>query len=331
MKASGKIDFVLPWVDGNDPLWRNRFAEYADKNGDSRNIRFRDWELLRYWFRGVEKYASWFRNVYFITSGELPEWLNLDNPKLRWIKHKDYIPEKYLPTFSANTIEMNLHRLEGLSEYFVYFNDDTFVTCPIKESLFFYKDLPCDMAVMTAKPTSGGIIHMAINDLNVIDAHFNKHKAIKSNLNKWFSLKYGKGLISNLLLYPWIEFSGFLDPHLPNAFLKSTLNKIWEAEPVLLDKTCISKFRTSDDVNQWLIRYWQLAEGNFYPMNKLRDSFCTDITDSNMTSICKAIVEQKYDMVCLNDSNNIDNFENIREKLKNYFETILPEKSSFEK
>ena len=331
MNKESYIDFVLPWVDGSNSVWKERFAQYSGLEGDSQNIRFRNWDLLHYWFRSIEKFTPWVRYVYFITSGELPEWVNLNHPKLRWIKHEDYIPAKYLPTFSANTIEMNLHRIEELSEHFVYFNDDMFVTGPVKESFFFYKGLPCDSAVMSAKPADGGIIHMAINDIGVLNKHFDKHKAIKKNPFKWFNFKYGRGLISNILLYPWMSFSGFVDPHVPNAFLKSVLLNIWEKESALLDRTCMGKFRTNEDVNQWLIRYWQLAEGRFHPVDRLKNSLCTDITDGNMEFIRHIITNKIYTMICLNDSNDIHNFEKTKLELHRSFELLLPEKSGYEK
>ena len=331
MGKTEKIDFVIPWVDGTNPEWQSRFTKYTQTDGDSRPIRFRNWDLLKYWFRGVEKYAPWFNNIYFITSGEFPEWLNLNHPKLHWVKHEDYIPKEYLPTFSANTIEMNLHRIGNLSEHFVYFNDDTFLSKPINKEIFFKKELPCDCAIMTAKPVSGGIIHMAINDLNVLDSHFSKRKVINKSFFKWFNLRYGKGLINNILLYPWKQFPGFIDPHLPNAFLKSTLATIWEKEPELLAQTSKTKFRTNNDVNQWLIRYWQLAEGKFHPVNKLKHSLCTDISDNNIQQICDTITSRKYNLICLNDGNDIHNFEILKSRLQESFETILPDKSLFEK
>jgi hypothetical protein len=54
-----------------------------------------------------------------------------------FVKHEDYIPKEYLPTFNANTIELNFHRIKELSEHFVYFNDDTFITNYMNESDFF--------------------------------------------------------------------------------------------------------------------------------------------------------------------------------------------------
>lgn len=42
------------------------------KNIDNRVIRYRDWENLKYWFRGVETFAPWVNKVYFITYGHIP-------------------------------------------------------------------------------------------------------------------------------------------------------------------------------------------------------------------------------------------------------------------
>src|SRR5699024_8846127 len=144
-KMSEKIDFVLTWVDGNDPDWQKVKNQYTVKDlGDNRDIRFRDWDNLQFWFRGVENFTPWVNKVHFVTWGHIPKWLNINHPKLNIVYHHDYIPEKYLPTFSSHVIELNLHRIKGLSDRFVYFNDDTFITKTMKESDFFISGLPCD-------------------------------------------------------------------------------------------------------------------------------------------------------------------------------------------
>ena len=75
------IDFVIPWVDGEDPAWRRQFLAVRRAEGaDASEIRFRDWRNLRYWFRGVERLAPWVRRIHFITWGHLPAWLNTDRP-----------------------------------------------------------------------------------------------------------------------------------------------------------------------------------------------------------------------------------------------------------
>ncbi|MBR6908270.1 hypothetical protein IKN40_07520 [bacterium] len=87
----------------------------------------------------MEKFTPWVNNVFFVTCGHYPSWLNLNHPKLKFIKHEDYIPKEYLPTFCSHTIELNFHRIKELSEHFVYFNDDTFIINHMRESDFFEK------------------------------------------------------------------------------------------------------------------------------------------------------------------------------------------------
>ena len=141
-----EIDFVIPWVDGSDPAWQKERCQYDPKAGSSNgtnDARFRDWDLLRYWFRAVEKYAPWVHKIYFVTWGHLPVWLNTDHEKLVIVNHRDYIPAEFLPTFNANTIELNFHRIPGLAEQFVYFNDDMFLGKPVQPEDFFRKAPGC--------------------------------------------------------------------------------------------------------------------------------------------------------------------------------------------
>lgn len=327
-----RIDIVLPWVDGTDPEWLVQYNRYTQKsnNGDSQAIRYRDWGLLKYWFRAIEEFMPWVNKVHFITAGHVPDWLNLNHDKINWIKHSDFIPLEYLPTFSANTIELNLHRIKDLSEQFIYFNDDIYVLRPLKKTYFFKNGLPRDYAVMTAKPSDGGIIHMAINDLDVIDRNFNKRKQILSNISKWFALCYGKGLINNLLLLPWRDFSGFIDPHMPNSFLKSIIEEVWQKEYEVLDRTCRQKFRTSDDVNQWLFRYWQLAKCQFYPINKKEDVICLDILPNTIDGLRFLLEDSKLKMLCLNDSDAIIDYGYMQSEIKRIFESRFLKKSCFE-
>ena len=75
-----KIDFVLPWVDGSDSAWIKQRNEYLGiKNDQTQDSRFRDWENLQYWFRGVEKFAP---------------WVNTVPPKLTVVKQEEYIAKQ---------------------------------------------------------------------------------------------------------------------------------------------------------------------------------------------------------------------------------------------
>ena len=137
------VDAVIIWVDGNDPDWQAQMSKYRhETSADDRIVRYRDMGFLKYLFRGIEMYAPWIRMIHFITCGQKPEWLNCNAPKLHLISHSDYIPAEYLPTFNSHTIELNFHRIEELSERFVYFNDDHFLISETAQDDFFHNGLP---------------------------------------------------------------------------------------------------------------------------------------------------------------------------------------------
>ena len=144
---NNKIDFVILWVDGNDENWLKEKNKYLHLEGDMQENRFRDCNNLKYLFRGIEKYANYVNKVFFITWGHVPKWLNVKNKKLRIVKHEEFIPNKYLPTFNSNVIEMNLHRIKDLSEQFILFNDDLFILNKLEPSYFFQNGKPKDMYI----------------------------------------------------------------------------------------------------------------------------------------------------------------------------------------
>lgn len=328
------IDFVLPWVDGADPAWREEKARYAaaqatDVDGKWRgDSRYRDWDLLRYWFRGVEAFAPWVNRIWFVTWGHLPPWLNADHPKLRVVRHEDYIPAAYLPTFSSHTIELNLHRIEGLAEQFVYFNDDTFLTAPTAPTDFFRNGMPCDTSVLLPVTLTQNGTRAEINDLYVINDRFEKRAVMRQRPGQWYSPKYGRLLLRTLLLTPFRLFPGFYISHLPCAYRKQTFADVWSSVPDVLDETCQHRFRTTTDVNQWLFEYWQFCTG-IVPRSPDFGRYYEG--QAELERMCADIQAQKYRMVCCNDAPDIEDFEAAAASLRSAFDAILAQKSSFEK
>lgn len=332
-----KIDFVIPWVDGNDPEWKAEKALYqTEKIDDSNSVnRFRDWGLLPYWFRAVEKYTPWVNKIYFITWGHIPQFLDTANPKLRIINHRDFVPEEYLPTFSSHTIEVNIHRIEELGEYFVYFNDDMFMLRPMPETSFFCDKLPCTYGGEYPIELVGKIDiwqHAAVNDLGVVNAHFDKRRQVKRFGKKYRSSLYrwqdNVRTLAAETLFP-NEFTGFRNLHAPAAYLKQTFKEVWKAEPELLHTTSQCRFRRADGVNQWVFLWWQIASGNFSPA--IIDNIVNSVDENSINDMCSIIESQSHDMICINDPEHDVNFEFLSERLKKAFMTILPDKSSFEK
>lgn len=330
------IDFVVLWVDGNDPVWQAEKAKYQGRTLDDSNSanRFRDWGLMPYWFRAVEKFTPWVRKIHFVTCGHVPAFLDLDHPKLHHVKHTDFLPSEVLPTFSSHAIEMNMHQIPGLAEHFVYFNDDMFLLRPMPETDFFRDGLPCTYGGEYPIELVGEIgiwQHAAVNDLGVINAHFDKRTQVKQFGGKYANRAYRwqDNIHTKAVekLFP-DYFTGFRNLHAPAAYRKSTFEAVWNAEPELLRRTTSHRFRSADDVNQWVCLWWQIASGQFAPFNTDNVVSCAD--ESTMDELCRIIHTQSHDMLCINDPEKPVDFEALSARLRGAFVEILPEKSEFE-
>ena len=321
-----KIDAVILWVDGADIAWRNQMAKYSGPKTSFDDNRFRDWGLLKYWFRSVEKNAPWINKIHFITWGHVPEWLDETNPKLNIVKHDDFIPKKYLPTFNSNAIELNIHRIKDLSERFILFNDDVFLLNSVTEEDFFKNGMPRDVLIEAPIiPNEDVFYRTMFNNLAVINDHYDKDLIISRR--GYYSLKYGKYIFSS-----WVEshhrgFVGFMNQHITTSFLKRSFEKLWEIEPKKCDETCLSKFRSDKNITQYLIRYMQLLDGSFIPR---KIGFGSSVELRNDLDY-ESLLHGKEKVLCLNDSDPKIDFDSEREKLIRQFEKKFPEKSSYEK
>lgn len=329
MTSNPEIDFVIVWVDGSDPEWqaqRMKYSEEEDLSLNQNEARYRDWGLLRYWFRSVEKYSPWVRKIHFVTSGQRPEWLNIHNEKLFVVNHKDFIPAGYLPTFSSFPIELNLHRIEGLAEQFVYFNDDMFVSAPVKPTDFFYKGLPRDIAIRNI-PMLYEIGHNNLNCINLINREFEFHRQFKKYFFKWINFRYGVHLFRSFFFLPFTEFTGAKNSHVANSYLKETYKEVWNKYGYELDKTCRHRFRCSQDLLQWVFKYWQLVSGKFYPQ-WIGYGKAYGIQD--IRRVENDVTRRRYKLLCLQDCENVDDIGDIKDAVISIFQKEFPEKSSFE-
>ncbi|KAJ5719690.1 hypothetical protein N7493_007268 [Penicillium malachiteum] len=156
----GPIDAVYTWVNGSDPEWKaerdfwyrcwlqdsdgarqnlNNVPSMSDKNDDgaSDDNHYRDNDELRYSIRSLEKYAPWIHKIYIVTNGQVPSWLNREDLRVKIVTHSEIFENSsHLPVFSSSAIESHLDRIPGLSDYFLYFNDDIFLGAPVEPDDF---------------------------------------------------------------------------------------------------------------------------------------------------------------------------------------------------
>ena len=334
-----KIDFVVTWLDSTDPVWQKEYECYKDQSkGEKSAARFRDMNIFMFLFRSVEKYAPWVNKVYLVTNGKFPEWINKDCPKLVLVRHEDYIPKEFLPTFNSCTIELNFHRIKGLSEHFVYFNDDMLLNRPINPDYYFKNGLPCDCNKETCfnvpiytREERFDIRMSMLADIGIVNSHFNRWETVKKSPWRWFGPHLGfKGLIMSSILMKQRLFVGFSNYHIEQAYLKSSFEDVWEKEPDFLNSSC-TRFREEVIANPYLFRYWQFAKNTFYPKKRKFATFHLDGRGA-IDDIEKALFNMNCATICLNDTPMFseEDFNYTMIRVKKMLEKKLPEKSSFE-
>ncbi len=133
-----KIDVVIPWVDGNDPVLNAKRAQYGTKTlfkaeDAAGSTRYANVGEIFWCVASLNRFASWVNKIYIVTDNQDPNltpFLEHYFPDgyipVEIVDHKDLFRgyEEYLPIFNSVSIVTMLYRIPGLSERFIIFNDD---------------------------------------------------------------------------------------------------------------------------------------------------------------------------------------------------------------
>ena len=291
------MDAVITYVDGLDPVWREA---YRSRVGDAINGKhFRDWGTLKYLLRGIETHLPFIKNVYLVVSGEsqVPEWA--DRSRLKVVLHRDIIPERFLPVFNSAAIEMFLHRIPGLDEEFIYFNDDMF---PFRESK------PEDFFREGRAAVS---FHRHLFATGMYKRHCRNGDALA---------REAAGLGPSAL---------FRRPqHACAALLRSVCEELWALEGERISAS-ISPLRREDNYNFSLFADYAFHTGRTFPQRVSNRHFSTAV--ASMDKVCAFITSPTADFACINDVNMPEEkFRLYRERLLTAFGEAFPGKSRFE-
>lgn len=327
-----KIDFVVSWVDGSDEKWLKKKNRYVESNADKSDAfngenRYRELGFFNYWFRGVEKYAPWVNKVYLVTDQQVPEFLNVNHPKINIVNHEDFIKPEYLPTFNSSTIEMNLDNIPGLSEYFVYFNDDFFLTESVSPDDFFtfdgqVKDTIAQSVIMPVENYD----HNLVNNTKALNLNFDKKRVILNNFWNFYNFKQGLKLLGvNIILSIFPRFTRLFDPHTAYSLRKTMMREAKKLLDSDLKKAFHNRTRGLDDYTIQWVRYYQIASGNA----KVRSySFGKTANSNEVGRFKKLLNSKKYAIVNLQDENATSaQVEEISLALQAHY----PDKSEYEK
>lgn len=295
-----KIDFVVTWVDGRDAAWQAEKARYSgdrDLNGVNR---FRDMGVFEYWFKNVFTLAPWVNQVYLVTDRQRPAFLDR-YPQVKVVDHTEIIDQQYLPTFDSNTIELNLWKIKGLSEHFVLFNDDMFITKRVTPGDFFSAaGQPRLIPVMNIVQPGDEFSYIPFNNMELLNQVFNKRQFIRENRRKIFRFQYGKRNLQSLLTLPYPYLTGFFENHLPIPHLKSTFQHLAnDLFPQAFHQQNQRRFRTRQDISQWLAKNYNILSGSFAPADIKLGQMCKLRGLDSLREISQAL--DRHRLVCIND------------------------------
>lgn len=309
------IDLVYLWVDGNDPKWqakRNAFLERKVENSlSSFNGRYVNNDELKYSLRSVERYAPWIRKIFIVSDDQTPEWLDIENPKIKIIDHKEILPAESLPCFNSNVLEHFLCKISNLSEYFILSNDDTFFNKIVSPTTFFGKD-GYPIIRLTRKP-------------------FRRFRwFLREQIFKKPHKLYSKALFNaaELVKQKFGFFYNGLPHHNIDSYLKSDCIRV--AEQIFkneIDHTKMNHIRNANDVQRIVYSYVALAEkrGHLRYVSNDESLHIHIQKDRHFEKLKKF----NPTFFCMNDTEYAD--DNDRMKLKVWLSTRFPEKSEFEK
>lgn len=304
------IDVVYTWVDGNDEAWdaarEERLAAFtgtARSRESSGRARFVDRGELRYSFRSLHLFAPWVRRIHLVTAGQVPAWLDVDHPSINVVDHRDLLPADALPTFNSHAIETSLHRIEGLAEHFVYFNDDFLLGRPVRPETFFS---PAGLTPVAFSAQTIGLTNT--------DGAAPFLKAAWNNRNLLHEA-FGAATTSNLA-------------HLPYPHRVSVIEALHErfAEP--LAATARSPFRSDSDLSTLssLAQYYGLLTGTAFVNEDGADALAyVNLSNADLEWQLKRILDRDQDFICLGDHHDHalrgDRLDHV---LGEWFETYFP-------
>ena len=292
------MDIVITYVDGNDPVWKADYEKHT--NVPVMQKRFRDWGTLKYLLRGIEVNMPFIRNVYLVVShpSQVPAWADTCNLKV--VLHEDIIPKEYLPTFNCNPIEMHLHRIGGLDEEYLYFNDDLYPLKPCRPEDFF----------RNGKGVLKFSRHYFVSGM---------YKHICKNSDS--TARKALGMPSS--------FSFIRPQHTCTAMLKSQCEELYaKIEPVILDS--LTRTRTADNLNQYLFLDYQYFKGLMIDEKISNKHFSVALTSPE--KLKSYILSPDRNLMCVNDVRLSEKrYGLLREAMISAMEERFPAKSRFEK
>ncbi|MEY4000216.1 MAG: hypothetical protein RLZZ626_571 [Actinomycetota bacterium] len=279
-----KIDVVYLWVDGSDPKWLAKKSLHQRENESSHGAsasRFVSRNELYFSIRSLLQHAAWVNRIWVVTDGQVPELGELAE-RVSVIDHRDFIPSEYLPTFNSHAITANLHRIPGLSEHFLYLNDDIFFGRNLHPGIWFdtlgRSVIRYTRTVMSGMSSKSKDLIQDIRQDTVLLAH-------------------GRGLKTTTRSIQ----------HGPHPLQKKLMEKLWAEFGSEFDRTCRNKFRSRGDiVPEWMHNFAAITSGRGFVGGKLTYNYIVINAKSSLPRILGLYFRRVPSVLCLNDVSELN-------------------------
>ena len=306
-----------------DPKWRHDYLTatggYHNDRSTLSSPRYRSWGTEELLIKCIRKNLPWIRTIYILLArpSQVQPWMEQfkilgcsctkarcqgaeQNSKIKIVFHRDFIPSQYLPTFNANTIEMWLHKIPDLSEYFIYGNDDFFPISPLQPEDFFRQRVgaPRDNDITTLRHNDkedGAILpcqHMIEKPFPEEPNTFQKF--VKNGLDM-VAADWGVKFTDT-----WLRTGHSLQP-----MLRSTVEHVCtiHADRILQSFTLSRKPK---NFNQYIYPFWQHLSGQYIDHMPRRTYIGRDVATSDLANILR---DPNIDVACINDNKDITDWE----------------------
>lgn len=320
------IDVVYTWVNGADPIWQQTRRRYQDQAsphlpGQLAGHLYRDNDELRFSLRSLAAFAPWVRQVYLITNGQVPSWLDTAQPGLTVVSHEAIFPDRrHLPTFNSHAIELHLHRIPNLSRHYLYMNDDVLLGRALMLSDFLDRNgiqrIYLESWLVPTNPWQVSVIDRAYAYTQfLLDARLGR--AAKRS---------GRQAIAHT-------------PQMYDRDLMAEVQQLWTGQ---VTQTSAHRFRSPDDVALRILYYYYALECEEHRAHHLTQTLYGHSSDYFFLRLRNRVPEavellddllfQRPKFICLNDEfDDSEEAEIIRQRLGDVLQEYYPQPSRFER
>lgn len=280
-KLKENLDIVYTYVNGSDSEHLQRKLQWFKIESKKSDNRIQAGEAIAqglasdnnelcFSLRSVHRHLKWFTNKIYIVADQIPFWLNIDHPQIQLVSTSEILPTQGLPTFNSHAIESNLHRIPGIKDYFLYFNDDYMLGRDVELTDFFTKE-GCPIVYTDERSTT---------DKNV--TYVNLHRQAMWNTNDALQKL---GLTNRQRFYL---------PHAPHLFVKSKIEELWLKAPGLLAKQSTHHFRDRTDIHPaYFFSMYLLEQPSDYCTEQVKmkgrcllgEDFCIKLLTNNLEDV----------------------------------------------